>query len=111
MQSRSGGRCERCGMAEACQVHHRKPRRMGGTRDPRINAPSNLLHLCYYCHSDVESKRALAIDQGHVLSSWHIPVETECQYRGRWVRLTDDGNVERCRGSELTTGSPVAVKY
>ena len=37
LAERSGGRCELCGAAGE-HTHHRRPRGMGSSRDPRINA-------------------------------------------------------------------------
>jgi 5-methylcytosine-specific restriction enzyme A len=57
--------CVNCGIGPyGLQVHHRKPRRMGGRTDPRINAPSNLISLCQACHTWVELRRTEALDMG-----------------------------------------------
>lgn len=61
---RSGGRCERCRKAWGRDVHHRKPRGMGGTKDVLVNSPANLVHLCRDCHAWVESHSRLAYEQG-----------------------------------------------
>jgi hypothetical protein len=42
-------------------IHHRIPRGMGGTKDPKVSSPANLIVLCGSgttgCHGDVESYR------------------------------------------------------
>ena len=81
VQARSGGWCERdqCGNPGQ-QFHHRAARGMGGSRSPKVHAPSNLLHLCGPCHAWVESNRAqarhtgLLVPAGVVAESW--PVHT-----------------------------------
>jgi len=72
---RSQGCCERCGRSLAnipASVHHRRPRGMGGTRDPEIDAPENQVALCGSgvsgCHGWVESHREQAIEHG-----WLVP--------------------------------------
>jgi hypothetical protein len=54
--ARSGGWCEICHAALATQVHHRTARQAGGSsRNPVIHDPSNLLHLCGWCHQLAET--------------------------------------------------------
>ena len=52
-------------------AHHRKPRGMGGTSDPRIGNVANCLILCGSgatgCHGWVESLRAIAEDFGYLI--------------------------------------------
>lgn len=78
VNERSRGLCERC-YAEAQDIHHRKPRRMGGTRDEGINSPANLVALCRGCHTWVELNRGEALRLGWLLyakdSPEHTPVE------------------------------------
>lgn len=45
-------------------LHHRRPRRMGGSQLADTNAPQNLLVLCPGCHSMVESERTAAYAGG-----------------------------------------------
>ena len=63
--------CERCGRP-ATNVHHRRPRGMGGTKDPTIHDPSNLVALCGSgttgCHGWIESNRAQARWEGWLIS-------------------------------------------
>lgn len=62
---RAAGHCERCGVAGPTQLHHRRPRGMGGTRRP--DTVHNLAALCRGCHEEVESRRAQALADGWLL--------------------------------------------
>lgn len=94
VQARFGGRCVRCGR-EGAIVHHRKPRGMGGSSDPLINHPSNLLWVCGTgttgCHGWIESHRPEARAAGWLVpfavDPAKIPVRTWDQ---RIVMLDDD---------------------
>lgn len=94
VRDRSGGLCEICGWNEGQQFHHRKPRGMGGTRDKAINLPSNLLHLCYPCHREVESERAQAVEDGHIVSQYANPAEVPFTGRGKIWEMVDKGKVK-----------------
>lgn len=75
--ARAGGRCELCGGSLAgvvgFSIHHRLPRRMGGTRRPEVNTPANLLLVCGSatspdgCHQRIESNRTQAYTDGLLL--------------------------------------------
>lgn len=52
----------------AKQLHHRKPRGMGGSSDPHINDPVNLIPVCLSCHQWIESHRDEAREKG-----WLVP--------------------------------------
>lgn len=65
VEARAGGLCERCcKRPSAVQRHHRKPRQMGGTRDPLIHDPSNVVWICCPCHDWIESHRTDAYESG-----------------------------------------------
>ena len=68
-----GARCDRSVLNVPSSLHHRKPRHMAGSTDPRINDPRNLIRLCGSgvsgCHGEVESQRQAAIDDGWLLRS------------------------------------------
>lgn len=83
VQRRSGGLCERCGRA-AEQIHHRKPRGMGGSGDPLIHDPANLLHLCAACHGWVEANRSLALGHGWLVYRASDPATSPLFRWGRW---------------------------
>jgi hypothetical protein len=101
---RDGHACVRCGKALRgdrgldWSLQHRKPRGMGGTSDPAINAASNLLSVCGSgttgCHGYMESERTEAEDKGWLirrLPTAHPLTEPVLVAReSRWVYLTDD---------------------
>ena len=93
VHNRSAGICEVCGWAEGQQLHHRCPRRAGGTRDKAINAPSNLIFLCHLCHASIESHRVKAINDGHLISQFNRDGADEVPllYRGTWRALDNEG--------------------
>lgn len=57
--NRDGWSCVVCGVRHD-EVHHRFRRGMGGSKDPDIHAPFNLLCLCRTHHLDAESQRTTA---------------------------------------------------
>lgn len=76
-------------------VHHRRPRRMGGSVQPDTNLPSNLLTVCTPCHELVESRRAEAIERGWLLHAGDVPSQSPVRHMLLgWVYLTDDGRFE-----------------
>lgn len=93
---RAGGDCECCGMGAAEQIHHRKPRGMGGTRDPAINAASNLLFICAACHRDIESNRSSSMEFGHIVRNSGDSLSTAVYRRGVKSLLDDDGGWMIC---------------
>lgn len=90
---RAGAMCEKCGRI-AVDVHHRKPRRMGGSRDPEINSPANLVLLCRDCHNWVESNRAQAMVEGWLLYASAPPGDTPVFMGAGWIYLKHDGSYE-----------------
>ena len=91
-------RCERCLLPLSSQwsLHHRRPRRMGGTRRPDANAPQNLLVLCGSgttgCHGWLESNRTEAYQTGYLLYDLDDPlIHAYLDGDGDWWLLTEDG--------------------
>lgn len=86
------GICEihNCGMP-ALQMHHRRPRAMGGSKADDTNTASNALHICLNHHAWIESRRTEACEVGQLLESWQSPVEVPVVSRHGVVLLADDG--------------------
>ena len=82
--------CRRCRRAGE-QIHRRKPRGMGGTRDPLINCPSNLVMLCRECHEWVEAHRTEARRQGWLVSRHADPRYQPIDHEGQLLFLTEQG--------------------
>lgn len=104
---RANGCCERCGRLLHSQrdgwirghaIHHRQPRKAGGTSSKAVNSPANLLLLCdawaSSCHPWVESNRTKAYAAGLLVHSWEDPatVPVERLDGDGWFLLTDDGD-------------------
>lgn len=83
--------CERCGKAGE-QIHHRLPRGAGGTSDPEINSPSNLIVLCSTCHAWIESNRSASYDLGLLVRRGQNPADVPVFLFGETVLLTPEGD-------------------
>lgn len=87
-------RCFRCGNP-AAQIHHRRPRGMGGTRRRNTDLPSNGIVLCGVggtdgCHGWVESNRSDAYTQGYLVRQGEEPATVPVLYWGQTYYLLDD---------------------
>jgi len=104
LRDRSGDRCELCG-GPAGNSHHRRPRGMGGSRDPQTDLPSNGLRICGSgttgCHGLIEQDRAWARDLGYLVRQGVDPATVPVVLRQPgghldWVLLGEDGSVTPC---------------
>jgi len=91
---RSGGDCERCGRSVAntpADLHHRRPRGMGGTKAPDIHAAANLVLLCRDCHTWVETHRTEASEHGWLVlrRDPREPIDVPVWCAGEWWWVTD----------------------
>lgn len=94
--ARAGSRCERCGVyAYGGSLHHRRPRGMGGTKDPAARSAANALLLCGTgttgCHGWVESHRADALELGLLVRQGHDPHDVPATIRIGRVLLGEHG--------------------
>ena len=85
--ARSEGYCEV--MAAGCtlmatEIHHRRPRGMGGTVRPETNLASNGLAACRTCHLRCESMRNWARENGFVLLQGDNPADVPVFWRCGW---------------------------
>lgn len=96
---RGNYRCERCGkdaLHFGISVHHRRPRMMGGSKNPDLHRPANLIVLCGSgvsgCHGWVESNRQTARREGLLIqkveSAEEIPFKDS---ESRWWLLDNSG--------------------
>lgn len=100
VMERDLGVCVRCGYTiypgEPYSLQHRKPRRMGGSRDPLVHSAANLILVCGSattgCHGYMEKNRNEAARNGWILHDGEdpdrAPVST-CQHG--WVLLDTCG--------------------
>lgn len=100
--TRDDGACVRCGAqvthqprGVAWSIHHRRPRGMGGSRSPEVNATPNGLVLCGSgttgCHGWVEAHRDRARQEGLLVPSWRDPADVPVRTRRHgwaWARTT-----------------------
>jgi hypothetical protein len=70
---RDDGTCVRC-HCEACDVHHRRLKKIGGTSDEEVKyGLANLVSLCRGCHEHVHAHPAESYDCGFMVHSWDDP--------------------------------------
>jgi AraC-like DNA-binding protein len=94
VHARAGMRCERCAndvRYGGGQVHHRQPRKMGGTSRPEANHTSNLLLLCGTCHAHIEANRSEAYDFGWLVREPTDPATVPVLLAVGWVLLGAEG--------------------
>lgn len=97
-------RCVRCGEPMA-HIHHRRPRGMGGSRDPLTNRTANLVCLCPGCHDWIERHRADAYRDGWLVHRWDDPAEVAILLPDGWeMQLNNDGGAERAPVAFLPAG-------
>lgn len=76
-------------------LHHRRPRKMGGSREAETNMPANLICLCEPCHAWIESHRTDALMSGWLVATRDHPHLVPLLYRDHWVYLLNDGQVTK----------------
>jgi uncharacterized protein with PIN domain len=87
--------CLRCNTNPGQVVHHRRPRKRGGTKRPEINHPENLVWICDSCHRDIEYWRADAYKYGWLVKEGiEEPAEIPLKdFDGRHFWLLEDGGI------------------
>lgn len=102
VRARDGGVCVVCGQTgtpwDPLVIHHRRNRGQGGSTDPALNQPANLLLV----HSSVNSaweadagRAAVARRAGWKVSRYVDAPETPVRYPDGWWLLDDDGGRRR----------------
>lgn len=79
-------------------LQHRKARGLGGTTDPAINRPSNLIWLCGSattgCHYRAEQRTPEGQRLGFWLWSWQDPTQVPVRHAIHGLALlADDGTI------------------
>lgn len=94
-------------------IHHRRPRRMGGSQLPDTNAPQNLLLLCPESHEMVESERTAAYEGGWLVRQDADPAHTPVLVLARLVKLGNNGKYRcsECRCDALLCESDDAGEH
>ena len=103
---RDDGKCVRCGAIVAdpdtgvpflqYSLQHRRPRGMGGSKDPVTNSLENLIVLCGSavtgCHGAVEVNRESGRRFGYAVPQWRDPAVMPVQHwQLGWAWPTPDG--------------------
>lgn len=104
IRERAAGLCERCYRSPDTNSHHRRPRGLGGSRDPDTDLPANLLRLCGSgttgCHGWIEHHRTTSIDLGYLIQQGKapstVPVLLVTHGFYGWYLLDNDGNRTPC---------------
>jgi len=92
---RDGHRCVRCGTSECLTIQHRQNRAMGGSRDPKINQPPNLLTACQDCNMHFEAQPAEAYAHGWKVRRPQDPADVPVRYPGGELRSLElDGTYQ-----------------
>lgn len=100
VRKRDGNRCILCGQNGSrygipIDLHHRRPRGLGGSQRPDTNQPQNLILLDRICHEWVERNREAALYAGLLVPQWADPALVSLRIApGRWVLLTPAGTYE-----------------
>lgn len=94
VMARCGGFCERCGQwPPLIELHHRRPKGLGGSSLPDRHDPSNLAALCTTCHRWAHSYPTAADAEGFLvprragLAPSSVPIT---HHTGRRLLLHDD---------------------
>lgn len=111
IRERDHNRCVLCGVwvGDGGQIHHRRARGMGGSRDPLTASPANGLTLCAgpyngnQCHEHIESHRRWALDHGFLVRQGTDPasVAVVVDVAVAWW-LLHDGTRRKARADERT---------
>lgn len=99
IKERSKERCEVCGaLALHPQIHHRRPRGMGGSKDPVTGSAANGIWIHATCHSKIESQRSWAFDHGYLVRQSEDPRYIPIKIAGAWYLLDDQGERKPWQG-------------
>ncbi len=101
IEKRSGKRCEICGgNAYTNQIHHRRPRGMGGSKDPLVGSVSNGVLVHIGCHREIEINRTNAREKGWLVYQTEDPSKAPFKKHDGWVLLSSDGDYTMIKAPE-----------
>lgn len=93
VEARAKGLCEVCGgRVDMAQLHHRKPRGMGGTKNPASRSAANALYVHFRCHEWIERNRTEAYSMGYLVHQTEHSTDKPVLLPSGWFVLTDDGS-------------------
>lgn len=94
VRRRDGSTCWRCRkQGDGLDVHHRKPKQMGGAGTATEFGLANLVSLCRDCHSWVHANPSEAMLTGLLLSQSSTPEREPITVAGRTRWLTSTGRI------------------
>lgn len=95
IKNRAHGSCEVCGftIGYSAQIHHRKPRGMGGSKSEQSGSISNGLFIHPKCHAQIESNRQKASSLGYLIYQIDDPENVPVKLWYGWHYLNNDGSV------------------
>jgi len=96
IRERAKNRCELCGtpVGMDAQIHHRKPRGMGGTKDDASRLACNGLFVHFRCHEKIERNREIALANGWLVRQSGDSQDQPVRLHYGWVLLNADGSVD-----------------
>lgn len=77
------------------QIHHRRPRGMGGSSDDACGTAANGIWVHPNCHGKIESNREQAYMKGWLVRQGHDPAAVPFKRYDKWVLLLPDGTMEQ----------------
>lgn len=94
VEERAKGLCEVCGgRVDMAQIHHRKPRGMGGTKNPASRSAANALFVHFRCHEWIERNRTEAYQMGYLVHQQEASDSKPVLLPNGWFVLMDDGTL------------------
>ena len=99
IEQRANGYCEFCmyPATEEMQIHHRRPRGMGGSKDPVTASPANGVWVHYQCHRAIEENREHSLATGYLVHQHRDPRDIPVmmpQVTAFGTLLDDEGEYE-----------------
>lgn len=88
---RAAGVCEKCGCAVATQLHHRRPKAIGGSRLADTNSSENAIACCEPCHSEIHAKPDWSKVHGWLVRQGQSPAAIPVLLHHGWAVLDDAG--------------------